>query len=124
MRLSDTRDWEEDETGIVVSSGEMGQLTYLAEGDREDCIEAGNCVLDEADVDVAVATILEAAELHDTSRVAKMTYYFPTESFKEENEEALHYFFSEMQRLEQEGVIVWASQLDVYKAFLEWESQQ
>lgn len=124
IRLANTRDWEEDETGIVVSSGEMGQLTYFAEGDREDCIESDDCMLNKDDVDAAVALILDAAELHDTSRVAKLTFYFPTSDFVEENEEALRYFFSEMKRLEDAGVVQWASQLEVYEAFVQWEAAQ
>jgi hypothetical protein len=124
IRLADTLDWEADETGIVVSSGEMGQLTFYAEGDRETCTESRSCPLDEADVDAAVGVILEAAALHDTSRVAKISFYFPTGSFEEENEDVLRYFFSEMQRLEEEGVVKWGSQLDVYEAYVEWENDQ
>jgi len=123
FRLANTIDWEPDETGIVVSSGEFGQLTYLAEGDRETCIEEG-CPLTEEDVEAAVEIILEAAELHDPSRVGKAAFYFPTSDFVEENEEVLRLFFSEMQRLEEDGVVQWGSQLDVYNTYLDWENAQ
>jgi len=123
FRLENTDDFEPDSTGIVVSSGEAGRLAYLAEGDRTRCMAEG-CLLTNSDIEEAVDLILEAAELHDASRVAKLSFHLPTAEFVPENEDVLRYFFAEMRRLEDAGVIMWGSQIDVYNAYVSWEQNQ
>ena len=53
---------------------------------------------------VLVETIAEVNSYRDSSR--------------EENEEALRYFFSEMQKLQEAGDIQWASQWEVVETYL------
>jgi len=123
LRLENTLDWDEDDTGIVVSSGQLGRLSFFSEGDRTECMESG-CDLEADDVDKTVAQVIEAVELHDTSRIGKLTFYIPTSEMIEENEVVLRYFFSEMQKLEEAGMVEWASQVEVYEAFVDWEKAQ
>jgi hypothetical protein len=40
--------------------------------------------------------------------------------FVPENEAVLRYFFEQVRILEQEGLIAWATQLQVYQAYLQW----
>lgn len=119
MQLANTLDFEPDESGIVVSSGELGRVDGLAEGgDYNDCPKS-NCPFTTEDVDVLVDTITEVNSYRDPSRVAKLTIYLPANNFEEENEEALRYLFSEMQKLQEADQLQWASQWEVVESYLE-----
>jgi hypothetical protein len=72
-------------------------------------------------VDLIVAQILEVERIRDPSRVAKVNVYVPLTLFKAENEPAWRYFFEQMQALEQQGVITWATQGQVYDAYQTWQ---
>jgi hypothetical protein len=121
--VANAQDFVADETPvIVVSSGEMGPLAGMAEGVGE--IGGRNCrpecALASADVDALVAKILDINQNRDRSRVAKLTVYLPANIFVSKNEPALRYFFSQMQALAQQGVITWATQKQVYEAYVAW----
>ncbi len=118
MQLANTLDFEPDDSGIVVSSGELGRVDALTEGSPDDCPK-GNCPFTTEDVDVLIATIAEVNTYRDPSRVAKLTIYMPASNFVEENEEALRYLFSEMQKLQEAGQIQWASQWEVVETYLD-----
>ena len=115
MQLENTLDFKADESGIVVSNGELGRLDALAEGD----CPKGNCSLTKEDVEALVATIEEVAAERDPTQVAKLCVYLPANIFEPENEEALRYFFSEIQKLQEAGTIEWASQWKVVQSYLE-----
>jgi hypothetical protein len=110
MQLENTLDFKADESGIVVSNGELGRLDALA-GDDE--------ILTKEDVKALVAIIEEAAAERDPTQVAKLCVYLPANIFEPENEESLIYFFSEMQKLEEAGTIQWATQWEVVESYLE-----
>jgi len=121
--VANAQDFVADEAPvIVVSSGEMGPLAGMAEGVGE--IGGGNCrpecTLTTADVDALVAKILDINQNRDRSRIAKLTVYIPAALFVEENGDGLRYFFSQMQTLAQQGVITWATQKQVYEAYVAW----
>lgn len=119
MQLENTLDFEPDESGIVLSSGELGRVDGMAEGgDYNDCPKS-NCPFTTEDVDVLVETIAEVNSYRDPSRVAKLTIYMPASNFEEENEEALRYLFSEMQKLQEVSQIQWASQWEVVETYLD-----
>jgi hypothetical protein len=107
---------------IVVSSGELGLLSGVAENVGE--IGGGqcrpNCTLTNADVDALAAKIMEISQNRDLSRVAKITIYIPANLFVAENEAVLHYFFQKTQELQQQGILTWASQKQVYEAYVNW----
>jgi hypothetical protein len=71
-------------------------------------------------VDILVAKILDINQNRDRSRIAKLTVYIPAALFVEENGDGLRYFFSQMQTLAQQGVITWATQKQVYEAYVAW----
>ncbi|MFA4815386.1 MAG: hypothetical protein WC924_03270 [Candidatus Gracilibacteria bacterium] len=120
MRLENTLDFEPDESGIVLSNGELGRVEGLAEGGSYDC--PGACPYTNEDVDTLVGIIKEVNSARDPSQVAKLNIYLPANNFVTENEEVLRYLFSEMQKLQNEGVIEWASQWQVVEAYLESQS--
>lgn len=117
MQLKDLEDFEGDEEGIVISNGELGRLDALAEG-GEDCPKSG-CSFTTEDTDAFVELIKEVDGYRDASRVAKLALYFPVNTFDEKNEEALRYFFSEAQKLQEGGLLEWASQWEVVETYLE-----
>ncbi len=116
MKLKDLNDFEHDEDGIIViSSGDMGTLASQADdGGFDDEAE-----LTREDVDAFLEQVLEMESVRDKTRVAKLNVYLPVSIFEEENEDALRYFFSETQKLQDDGVLQWASQWDVVQVYLE-----
>jgi hypothetical protein len=114
--LSNTLDFKEDGDGTVLASaGDLGKLAGIAEG-AEYCRDDASCVLKKDDVDALVDLLKDIDSWRDTDRVAKVSLYFPANEFTEENEEVFSYFFERMQELQEEGVITWATQREVYDA--------
>ncbi len=121
--VADAQDFVADENPvIVVSSGELGILSGITEGvgevGGEPCRPA--CTLTNADVDALVTKIREIDQNRDRSRIAKITVYIPANFYIPENETVLRYFFQQMQDLQQQGLITWASQRQVYEAYADW----
>jgi hypothetical protein len=114
--LKDAKDFTNDPDGtILVLSGEIGRLDSMAEGDGNKCPN-GDCPLTNEDVDILVKTITAINQNRDHGRIAKLTIYFPVDNFKATNEKVLCYFFNKMQELQKQGLIVWATQGEVYDA--------
>lgn len=124
FRLKDASDFVPDEDGvIVISAGDLGGLIRLQEtAAGKDC--RNQCTLTRSDVDEAVRLIREVDSLRDPNKLAKASLYLEAAIFVPENEDGLRYFFSQMQALAAEGVITWATQADVYRAFAAHESAQ
>jgi len=124
IQLEDLDAWEDDEEGVVISNGEFGQLAYFNEGSWEGNCGGGGpgkeekCPLEMNDVDAFVELVMELDENRDHSEYAKLSLYFPANHWTEDNEDVLRYFFSEMQKLQDAGIIEWASQLDAVEAYL------
>ncbi len=116
----------EDPKGeLVVSAGDIGQLSSIGDlaASGSDAWEAEchpNCAIDMLDVDEIDRRIRAFVETRDTSRVAKLQVYIPTEKF---SDPGIELFFERLQILQDEGVIQWASQKQVYDAFIEWENR-
>jgi hypothetical protein len=77
---------------------------------------------DESDVDAIVQTILVVDSSRDSSRIAKLSVYIPCNYFDPQNESTLRYFFEQMQSLVSRGVITWATQKQVYEAYMDWNN--
>ncbi len=109
---------------IVVSSGELGLFAALAEQGREygggPVLHDDEYTFDNADVDKLVSIIRETDQTRDRSRIAKLCVYIPANAYVPENEAVLRYFFEQIQVLENEGMITWATQRQVYEAYVEW----
>ena len=121
--VADASDFVPDVNGVLlVSSGEMGLLSGMQEGVGE--ISGASCrpecVLTDADVDTLVAKIMEIDQNRDRTRIAKLTVYIPANMYVNENKPALRYFFEQMQGLTDQGTITWATQKEVYMAYLNW----
>jgi len=118
IMMKDAKDFKNDPDGtILVISGEIGRLDSMAEGDGKQCPK-GNCPLTNTDVDTLVQMIIEINQNRDNDRIAKLTLYFPVDNFAATNEQVLRYFFSKMQELQNKGLIVWATQGEVYDAYM------
>jgi hypothetical protein len=119
--LADAKDFEADEDGIIMlSPGSLGRLDNILDDERANCT-GKNCTMTTDDVDEAIRQLIEISEFRDTSRVAKVDLYFPVDQWQDENEDVLRYFFEEIQKLEQDGILQWATQKEVYEIFMEWE---
>ena len=119
MKLKNTDDFVADDTGIVISNGEMGPLANLAEGGESKICGKSDCPFTDEDVDSLVATLKSVNEDRDLTRVAKVTAYLPVNLFVSQNDEPLKYFFSEMKKLQDDGTIQWSSQWDIVKTYLD-----
>lgn len=115
MKLKDLQDFEDDEDGeMVIANGDVGGLSTQDDtGYFDDRAE-----ITMADVDAFLATVKEVDSYRDKTRVAKLNLYLPVNTFEPENEEVLRYFFSEMKKLQDEGIVQWASQWDVVQIYL------
>jgi hypothetical protein len=118
--LADARDFLPDRNGVVLcSSGETGNLAALAEAQATPC-RGNQCVLTKEDVDAMVGLIMEADRVRDRSRIAKLTVLIPAPLFVPRNEGPLRHFFDQLRMLEDEGIITWATQGEVYDAYVAW----
>ncbi len=116
IKLKDATDLEHDEDGVIVlTNGALASLDGIEEGGG--CYP--DCELAMADVDVLVEIIREVDGYRDRTQVAKLNVYIPSNMFVEKNEVILRYFFEEMQKLQEEGIIQWASQWEVVETYLE-----
>jgi hypothetical protein len=109
---------------IVVSSGELGLFSALAEQGREygggPVLHDDEYTFDNADVDKLVSIIEEVDRTRDRSRIAKLCVYLPANAYLPQNETVLRYFFGQMQALAARGTITWATQRQVYEAYVNW----
>jgi hypothetical protein len=123
--VANAQDFQPDDNPvIVISSGETGLLSAVAERGREygggPILHDDEYAFDNADVDALVAKILEVSQYRDRARIAKMSVYLPVTAYVPENEKVLRYFFEQTKMLQQQGVIAWATQKHVYDAYMEW----
>jgi len=120
--INSSEDFQEDIDGdLLISSGETFGLAMWTEAggrnsDRPECND--DCPLTEEDVAILIADLKDFAASRDTTKIGKYNVYLPNKLFVSENEEILKEFFSEMKKLQDEGVIQWASQKDIYEAKL------
>jgi hypothetical protein len=112
---------------IVVSSGELGLFSAIAEKGREynggPILHDDEYVFDNADVDALVTKITEVNQNRDRTRVAKLCVYLPAVAYAPENEKTLRYFFEQIKTLQDQGAVTWATQRHVYEAYKEWNSK-
>lgn len=117
-------DFKADEDGdLLVSAGDIGgALSTIAESDpvtgNSSC--TGPCELTDEDVDELISRVKAFLKDRDTTRIAKLQVYLPSDIFVSENETVLRSFFSQLKALQDGGEIMWASQKEVYEAVLDW----
>lgn len=120
--ISDSEDFVADVDGdILLSSGETFSLAMFAEaggrnGDRPEC--ENDCPLTTEDVTAVVDDLKDFVTIRDSSKITKYNVYLPSNLFVPENEMVLKQFLLEMEKLQKQGIIQWASQKDVYEAKL------
>ncbi len=121
--VADAKDFVADPNPvIVVSSGELGLLSGMQENvgevNGQQC--RPECAFTNADVDALVAKIRQVDQNRDRSRIAKLTVYIPVNFYTPEYEPVMRYFFEQMQTLANQGIIHWATQKQVYEAYMAW----
>jgi hypothetical protein len=120
--IDSSKDFIPDEDGdILLTSGETMSLAMFAEagsrnGERPEC--GSDCPLTMSDAEIAIEEIIDFASHRDTTRIAKFNVYFPADLFVPANKEVLEFFFSETKKLQDQGILHWASQADVYNAMV------
>lgn len=116
--------FEEDPDGdLLVSAGDIGAIQSIAELDGKEGWEGecdGECLFNREDVDVLVERIRTFAQNRDTSRVGKIQVYIATHYFDDSD---MEYFFEAMETLQNEGVMEWASQKEVYESVRNWQGR-
>ncbi|MDG1950434.1 MAG: hypothetical protein P8J32_06510 [bacterium] len=123
FRISEVGFTPDDEGELVVSAGDVGQIKAIEESLRTGAWDGnceGGCEFNEEDVDELVEFIRDFNQTRDGLRVAKLQVYIPTEVF---DDPMIEYFFAQMQMLQNEKVMQWASQKEVYEAFVTWEAR-
>ncbi|OGO20634.1 MAG: hypothetical protein A2Z14_06080 [Chloroflexi bacterium RBG_16_48_8] len=125
FEVANAQDFLPDENPvIVVSSGELGLFSAMAEKGREygggPILHDDEFTFDKTDVDALLEKIQEVNQNRDRTRIAKLCVYLPANAYVPENEEVLRYFFELMQTLQEQGIITWATQRQVYEAYVEW----
>lgn len=116
--------FEEDVNGdLLVSAGSIGNIETLAEAEvvgeyDTDC--GRECEFNEADAKAAEDFVRDFVAQHDGSRPGKIVVYLPTSVMDAEDEDALEAFFATMEELVEEGLVQWASQVEVYEAMVEY----
>lgn len=109
--------FDEDSQGeLVVSAGDIGAIQGIAELDGDEGWEGeceGTCEFNREDVDVLVERIKSEVASRDTSRLMKLQVYIATQYFGDSD---IEYFFQEIQKLQEDGIVKWASQKQVYEA--------
>ena len=116
--MENAQDFVPDEDGVLLfSSGGIGRLDSMVEGGPDACPQM-KCPFTEEDVDRVVAQLKEIDQMRDRSRIAKANVYVPLIMLKEEYEETWRYFFEQIQLLEQQGIVTWATQGEVYDAYI------
>jgi hypothetical protein len=121
--LADAEDLEhDDEDGILIlSSGGLGKLQGIAEGNydsRIDSEEVADPELNKDDVDALVA-LIRWIDLHrDRGLFSKISIMSHATDWSVENRFAMTYFLKEMQALQDEGIIQWATEKEVVDTYL------
>jgi len=125
--VADAQDFvADDDPVILISSGELGLISASAERGREyynggEVLHDEEYVFDNADVDAIVATLLEVDATRDRTKIAKLTVYIPSSYYDAGYEDVLRYFFEQMKLLADQGIVTWATQRQVYDAYMEWD---
>lgn len=119
--VKDATDFVADEDSVLlISAGDLGRLDRMGDEGyvQENC--RIDCGFTNEQVEYLVETLREIDSFRDRSQIAKVSIYIPVDQFDEQFEDEWRYFFSEMQALQDEGVITWATQGEVYDAYLAW----
>lgn len=123
FRISEVGFTPDPDGDLVVSAGDVGQITAIAESLESGTWDGGcdgQCEFTQEDVDALIEFIRNFDETRDRTRVAKLQVYIPSQVY---DDPMIEYFFAELQKLQEEDVMQWASQKEVYEAFVAWETR-
>ncbi|MDP3728985.1 MAG: hypothetical protein Q8R18_06065 [bacterium] len=104
---------EDPEAEFVLLNGELGELSSLAE-ERSTCFP--DCELTEEDLEYIYEQIEAANAIRDPTRVTHLYIHMPMTTYTPKNEVLLRSFFAQMQELQKQEQIQWATQGEVYDA--------
>jgi hypothetical protein len=111
--LKDAADFTHDaEGGLVLLGGGLGRPDAQFNNDADK-------VFTKDDVDALVLTIQGVDADRDPHRLARLNVHLSMEHLSPENAEVLEYFYASLQKLQQEGVIQWATEAGTYHAYMD-----
>ena len=112
--VADAMDFLPDQDGtLLISSGGTWALHQQAEG-----YSCSDCAFDTDDATAAIASIKAALAVHDPTRVGKISFHIHVGDLAAEHAEALRAFFEAVDVLVTDGRVAWATQGEVYDAFV------
>jgi hypothetical protein len=118
-QMADSQDFEHDPGGaLVLSGGGLGRPDSQVEDGTDSGPNGYNETFSMADVDALVEVIVSARESQDKTRFAKLNVHLALDHFMPETTDVLAYFFAELQSLQDQGIMVWATELEVYHAYM------
>ena len=117
-QMADSQDFEHDPGGaLVLSGGGLGRPDAQVE-DGTTTMSGYSEAFTMADVDAIVDQIVAAREAQDKTLMAKLNVHLSLDHFQAGSTAVLTYFFSELQSLQDQGTMVWATELEVYEAYM------
>jgi len=111
--LKDAKNFEHDaEGGLVLLGGGLGRPDAQFNNEKDQ-------IFTTEDVDALVTTIQAVDKDRDPSRFARLNVHLSVEHLSPQNSEVLEYFYSSLQKLQQEGVIQWETEAGTYHAYMD-----
>ena len=111
--LKDGADFKHDaEGGLVLLGGGLGRpdAQFNNEEDKTFTME---------DVDALIATVQAVDKDRDPGRFARINVHLSVEHLLPRNSKVLEYFYSSLQKLQQEGTIQWETEAGTYQAYMD-----
>ena len=118
-QMADNNDFVHDPGGaLVLSGGGLGRPDNQVADGSGSGPDGYSEAFTMADVDALVDVIVAAREAQDKTRFAKLNVHLSLDHFMANQNDVLVYFFAELQSLQDQGIIVWGTALEVYEAYL------
>ena len=119
-RLKDTNDLVGDDSGVLLTTGELEELSAMSEG-RKNCFPG--CRLTKDDTDTLFKNIDYADSIKDNAKVSLLYFHFGLGTIgfpaKEDNLKIVEDWLSKMQEYQNEGKIKWMTMKEVYEEYNE-----
>jgi acetyl esterase len=118
-QMADNNDFVHDPGGaLVLSGGGLGRPDNQVADGSDSGPDGYSEAFTMADVDALVDVIVAAREAQDKTRFAKLNVHLSLDHFMANMNDVLVYFFAELQSLQDQGIIEWGTELEVYEAYL------
>ncbi len=117
-RLKDTNDLVGDDSGVLLMTGELEELSAMSEG-RKNCFPG--CRLTKEDTDTLFKNIDYANSIKDNSKVSLLYFHFGLGTIgypaREDNLKIVEDWLKQMQEYQNQGKIKWMTMKEVYEEY-------